>query len=70
MKRQEVNCLTGEVLDIDLTPAEIKAYEKRLADDAKIIADAEAKIVADEKAKAALLEKLGITAEEANLLLK
>ncbi len=70
MKRQEVNCLTGEVSDIDLTPAEIKAYEKRLADDAKIIADAEAKIVADEKAKATLLEKLGITAEEASLLLK
>jgi hypothetical protein len=70
MKRQEVDCLTGEVLDIELTAAEVKAYEKRLADDAKIIADAEAKKLADAEAKQALLAKLGITSDEAALLLK
>ena len=70
MKRQEVDCLTGEVSDIELTAAEVKAYEKRLADDLKIVADADTKVLADENAKAALLEKLGITAEEASLLLK
>lgn len=69
MKRQEVDCLTGEVFEIDLTPEEVKAYEKRLADDAKAIADAEAKVAADAVAKEALLAKLGITADEAALLL-
>jgi hypothetical protein len=69
MKRLEVDCVTGEVLEIDLTPEEIKAYEKRIADDAKAIADAEAKVAADADAKAALLAKLGITADEAKLLL-
>lgn len=69
MKRQEVDCSTGEVFEIDLTPEEVTAYEKRLADDAKAIADAEAKVIADAEAKAALLAKLGITADEAKLLL-
>jgi len=70
MKRLEVDCVTGEVLEIDLTPEEVKAYEKRIADDAQIIADAEAKKIADAEAKEALLAKLGITADEAALLLK
>lgn len=69
MKRMEIDCVTGEVMEIDLTPDEIKAYEKRIADDAKAVADAEAKAVADAEAKAALLAKLGITADEAKLLL-
>ena len=69
MKRQEVDCLTGEVIDIDLTSDEIKAYEERIAADAKVIADAEAKVIADAEAKAALLSKLGITNDEAALLL-
>lgn len=69
MKRLEVDCVTGEVLEIDLTPEEVKAYEKRLADDAKAIADAEAKVASDAAVKKALLAKLGITADEAQLLL-
>ena len=69
MKRLEVDCVTGEVLEIELTEDEVKAYEKRLADDAKVIADAEAKVIADAAAKQALLDKLGITADEAALLL-
>ena len=69
MKRLEVDCITGEVLQIELTADEVKAYEKRLADDAQIIADAEAKVIADAAAKKALLNKLGITADEATLLL-
>jgi hypothetical protein len=70
MKRQEIDCLTGKILDIELTPAEIKAYEQKIADDAKIIADADAKKLADAEAKEALLAKLGITSDEAALLLK
>jgi len=67
--RIEINCETGEVLEIELTDAEVAelAYQAELAADAK----AEEERVAAEKAvaKAALLERLGITAEEATLLL-
>jgi hypothetical protein len=67
--RIEVNCTTGEVLEIELTDAEVAelAYQAELAADAK----AEEERIAGEKAvaKAALLERLGITADEAALLL-
>jgi hypothetical protein len=46
--------------------AEIKAEQDRLADSK---AEADAKADADAEAKAALLERLGITEEEAKLLL-
>lgn len=69
MKRLEIDCVSGEVLEIELTADEVKAYEQRIADDAKAVADAEAKVTADAEAKAALLAKLGITADEAKLLL-
>ena len=56
---------TGEVVDREMTTAEAAAH-----------AEAEAKFLADEQAKAAkvqardaLLERLGITADEAVLLL-
>ena len=49
----------------DATPEEIAAIEARKAEAAAKEADAQAKA----EAKAALLEKLGITAEEAALLL-
>jgi hypothetical protein len=64
-KITEVNCATGEVIERELTSAEI-AQRKIDADDAiartKAIEQAEAD-------KAALLAKLGITADEAKLLL-
>lgn len=67
--RIEVNCTTGEVLEIELTDAEVAelAYQAELAADAK----AEEDRIAAEKAtaKAALLERLGLTADEAALLL-
>jgi phage gp29-like protein len=67
--RIEVNCTTGEVLEIELTDAEVAelAYQAELAADKK----AEDDRIAAEKAeaKAALLERLGITADEAALLL-
>jgi hypothetical protein len=64
-----VDCSTGEVSEIELTQEEIAQRE------ADAIAAAEAKALEDaDKAakaadKAALLERLGITAEEAALLL-
>ena len=67
--RIDVNCTTGEVLEIELTDAEVAelAYQAELAADQK----AEDDRIAAERAtaKAALLERLGITADEAALLL-
>lgn len=67
--RIEVNCTTGEVLEIELTDAEVA----ELAAQAELAAaqKAEDDRIAAEKAvaKAALLERLGITEDEAKLLL-
>ena len=65
MKIMEINCETGEEVLRDATKAE--------KDDAKarqeIVAAREAEAESKAAAKAALLNKLGITAEEAQLLL-
>lgn len=67
--RIEVNCTTGEVLEIELTDAEVA----ELAAQAELAAAQKAeddRITAEKAvAKAALLERLGITADEAALLL-
>jgi predicted Ser/Thr protein kinase len=64
-----VDCSTGEVSEIELTAEEVA---QRTAD-AKAYADEKAAEDADKAAKAvekaALLDRLGITAEEATLLL-
>jgi nucleoid-associated protein YgaU len=64
-----INCETKEQIEVELTAEEIAQLEadrvKAEADKAK--ADAEAEVKAE--AKADLLAKLGITAEEAKLLL-
>lgn len=64
-----VNCETGEVQEIELTAEEIaqRAADALAAEQAK--AEEEAKAAADAVAKQALLDKLGITADEAKLLL-
>ena len=64
-----VNCETGEVQEIELTAAEIKEREEM----AKAYEAEQAAKKAEEaekaEAKAALLDRLGITEEEAKLLL-
>jgi hypothetical protein len=64
-----VDCSTGEVSEIELTAEEVAQREA----DAKAFAEAKAAEDADKAAKAAdkaaLLERLGITEEEAALLL-
>ena len=65
MIRVEHNVTTGEVLEITLTQKEITELEKVAADRAADIA----KIQSKTEAKAVLLERLGITADEAALLL-
>jgi hypothetical protein len=65
----EVNCETGEVIERPLTADEIAANEAAAAqaEADRLAAEAEAAVKA--QAKAALLEKLGISEDEAKLLL-
>jgi hypothetical protein len=66
MIRIEHNVETGVITEVELTAKEIKEQENLQA----AIEAKEAKALADSIAKTALLERLGITAEEAALLLK
>lgn len=64
-----IDCTTGVQEEIELSPEELKQLEK---DKAKYEADkaaSQAEAAANAQAKAALLDRLGITAEEAKLLL-
>jgi hypothetical protein len=69
MNKLIVNCETGEISEIELTAAEIK--NRKITEVAILEANEVAKAEAETKAtaKAALLKRLGITAEEAVLLL-
>ena len=67
--RLEINCETGEESIIELTDAEIAQMEVDAADAVVRQQEAEAKAAADAEAKTALLAKLGITEDEAKLLL-
>jgi membrane protein involved in colicin uptake len=69
MNAIEINCETGEVIERPLTAEEIAANEAAAAQAAAEAHEAEVKAAADAEAKAALLAKLGITADEAKLLL-
>ena len=62
---QEHNCETGEITLRDFTAKEIAQSEK----DAITFAAQKAEAQAKAQAKAELLERLGITADEAKLLL-
>lgn len=60
-----VNCETGEVIDKPLT----KEEEQEHARNREVIVQAAKEAQEKESARLALLEKLGITEEEAKLLL-
>jgi hypothetical protein len=64
-----VDCSTGEVQEIALTADEIAEREAMAEQYAEQKAAEEAKKAADAIAKADLLDRLGITEEEARLLL-
>jgi len=64
-----VNCETGEVTELELTAEEVKQREADAIAYAKAKADEEDAAAEKAEAKAALLTKLGITADEAALLL-
>ena len=59
------NAETDEIIDREMTDEEFSDYQDAL----EARAAEEAKREADANAKAALLERLGITAEEAQILL-
>lgn len=59
------NVETGEIIERDMTAEELAQVQA----DAKAQAEREAQAQAQAAAKAALLERLGITEEEAKLLL-
>ena len=67
--RIEVDCSTGVQRVVDLTDAEIAQREADAQAAATAAAEADAKAAQDAVAKDALLTKLGITADEAKLLL-
>jgi hypothetical protein len=68
-KKIVVNCETKEVSEIILTSEEIAQREADAQAYATAKAEEDAKAAQDAEAKAALLTKLGITADEAKLLL-
>ena len=64
-----INCKTGEAIERELNKAEKDQQKIDEADIAKALADLNDKAQAQATAKAALLDRLGITADEAKLLL-
>jgi hypothetical protein len=66
MKIIDHNVETGEIIERDMTAAELKQLEIDAKAKAKELSEIEAKAAA----KSALLERLGITADEATLLLQ
>jgi hypothetical protein len=65
LKITEVNCTTGEEIVRDATAEEIAQIELDAANEATAKAEAEAKVAA----RQAILDRLGLTADEAKLLL-
>ena len=68
--RIEIDCSTGIETIIELTDQEVAEMEAAAAAHEAELKAKEAQEAADALAKAALLERLGITDEEAKLLLK
>ena len=66
--RIEINCETGVESIIELTDAEVAEMAKQAKEYEARKAEEDAQAAADATAKAALLDRLGITAEEAKLL--
>ena len=66
--RIEINCETGVESIIELTDAEVAEMAKQAKEAEARKAEEDAQAAADATAKAALLDFLGITAEEAKLL--
>jgi hypothetical protein len=69
MTKEDKIFVTFDGVNREATPEEAARIRSRWAEEEAEIAAIEAKAQADAVAKSALLEKLGITADEAKLLL-
>ena len=69
MIRVDHNVETGEVLEIELSAKEVAELEKGYAESLKTEEATKAELAKKAEDKAALLAKLGISDEEAKLLL-
>jgi len=69
MKKLDYDAITNKAVIVDLTDEEILQYEKDVAFYKKAQKDAETQAKAKATAKSTLLDKLGITEDEAKLLL-
>ncbi len=65
LKIATYDALTNEYSERDMTPEEILEHEKMVSEELARQAELDAKLIA----KSALLERLGITSDEAKLLL-
>ena len=65
MSKKIIDCETGEVVERDLTKEEIEQEKK----DQKIIEQRERLIAEHENKRLAILERLGLTEDEAKVLL-
>lgn len=69
MFRTEHNLENGEIIEIALSTEEAKAIEKEWAAERKRIADEEAEAEAKAVQRQAVLDRLGLTAEELKTIL-
>jgi len=69
MFRIEHDIATGEVKEIPLTATEIKTIEKLQKEKIKNLQTIEAEATAKETAKAAILDRIGLTADELKTIL-
>ena len=69
MKKLEIFALTGEVIERDYTAEELEQYEKDQAEISKLKAEKLAEEEANAEARQAILDRLGLTVDEAKLLL-
>jgi hypothetical protein len=69
MKITEINGITDSIIERDATPEEVALIEEEQDERAEAKAAEEAAEAERAIAKAALLDRLGITADEAKLLL-
>jgi hypothetical protein len=69
MKIAEINGITDSIIERDATPEEVALIEEEQNERAEAKAVEEAAEAERASAKAALLDRLGITADEAKLLL-
>jgi hypothetical protein len=65
----ETNALTGETIEREMTLPEQKERDNFLKEYAKDVAKAKAEVEAKAAERQAILDRLGLTADEAKLLL-